>query len=65
MERVKLIGAIVLGILALIVMVQNRASVETDILFFSITMPRALLLLVTFALGAGTGMLFVWYRSRK
>jgi uncharacterized integral membrane protein len=64
-EKVKLIGAIVLGVLALVVMVQNRATVETEILFFSFRMPRAILLLLTFVLGVAAGWLLAWRRSHR
>jgi lipopolysaccharide assembly protein A len=62
-ERAKLIGAIVVAVIALIVMVQNRESAETYFLFWSFSMPRAILLLLTFGLGVGTGYLLFWRRS--
>ena len=65
LHKVKLVGAIVLAVLALVVMVQNRDPVDTKILFFSFTMPRALLLLLTFALGWASAMLVGWWRSPR
>ena len=58
MNHSKLIIAIVLGLLAIIVIVQNTATVETHILWITISMPRAVLLAVTFALGVLSGILF-------
>lgn len=49
---------VILGVLALLIVIiifQNMQSVETRILFLSITMPRALLLIVTFLSGLGLG----------
>ncbi len=58
MNNSKLIISIVLGLLAVIVIVQNTATVETHILWLTISMPRAVLLAVTFALGFLSGILF-------
>ncbi len=44
-------------ILTIIVVMQNQEAVETKILFATITMPRALLLLITLAAGVVVGLL--------
>jgi uncharacterized integral membrane protein len=54
---IKLILSVVLGVLVIIVALQNTASVETHILFASVTMPRALLLLCTLAIGFVIGII--------
>jgi uncharacterized integral membrane protein len=57
-KNAKQIVALVAGILAIIVIVQNTATVETHILWITISMPRAVLLALTFALGVLSGILF-------
>lgn len=49
--------ALAAGVVLLVVIVQNTASVETRILFMSVTMPRALLLAVMLAFGFVLGVL--------
>ena len=57
MVKLKVSLAVVLILLVLIVIFQNRAPVETKFLFASITMPRAALLTVTLLIGIAVGML--------
>lgn len=65
MKNAKQIAALVAGIIAIIVIVQNTATVETQILWITISMPRAVLLALTFALGVLSGILFTMRRSKK
>lgn len=58
MKNTKHIGAIILSILAVIVIAQNTATVETHILWITISMPRAILLALTFAVGVLSGILY-------
>ena len=51
MKKVKLTIAVMAIFLVVIIVFQNVESVATRILFIKITMPRALLLLVTMLLG--------------
>ncbi|HUW20057.1 MAG TPA: LapA family protein [Sedimentisphaerales bacterium] len=57
MKRVKITIAIVVSLLALIIVLQNTQMVETRLLFFTIAMPRALLLIVTFLVGFAMGVI--------
>lgn len=57
MHKAKHILWIVLLVLSIIVILQNTTAVETKILFFTITMPRAVLLLVTALVGYAIGAL--------
>lgn len=57
MKKVKLIAVFVLIILFLIIILQNTASVETKILFITLTMPQAVLLITTTSLGFALGVL--------
>ena len=56
MKRFRLIMVAIVSLLILIVVLQNTQSVETKVLFATITMPRALLLLITFLAGGITGL---------
>ncbi|MEM9373088.1 MAG: LapA family protein [Planctomycetota bacterium] len=56
-SRLKLAAVILSLIVVAIVVIQNTEQVETRILFMTITMPRAVLLFVTAALGFGAGLL--------
>jgi uncharacterized integral membrane protein len=47
----------ILVILVIIIVLQNTQSVETKFLFMSVTMPRAVLLVVTFLLGFAVGII--------
>jgi len=51
--KLALIGIVV--VLAIIIIVQNTSAVETRVLFVTVTMPRALLLLITFLIGVAVG----------
>jgi uncharacterized integral membrane protein len=56
-RRLKLAGIALVAILVLIIVLQNTEAVHTDILFFSMTMPRAVLLFGTLAIGFVLGIL--------
>ena len=51
MQKVKISAIALLALLVLIVVLQNTESVETKILFFSVTMPRAALLFGALVVG--------------
>jgi uncharacterized integral membrane protein len=57
MKKAKVILIIVILLIALIVSLQNTEGVETKFLFMKFTMPRVLLLLLTFILGFVGGMI--------
>jgi len=57
MARWKLVAAAIAAILAIIVAAQNTQAVETKLLLVTVTMPRAVLLFVTLALGFVIGVL--------
>ena len=64
MRKIKLILITVLVLLIAIIILQNTESVETQLLFYTITMPRALLLLSTACLGFIVGV-FSGLRVRR
>ena len=57
MNKFKLIVAVVILLLVVIVFLQNTEAVETKVLFLTITMPRVLLLVVTFIVGFVGGLI--------
>lgn len=57
MQKAKLISAAILGVLVLIVVLQNTEAVETQLLFTTVTMPRAALLFGTLLVGFALGVL--------
>ncbi len=59
MNKPKLIALSVLAILLVIVVLQNTQAVETKLLFFTITMPRAVLLFGAMLAGFAMGVLSV------
>jgi uncharacterized integral membrane protein len=65
MKKAKVIGIILVSILALIVFLQNTESVETRLLFMTVTMPRVLLLILTFITGFIVGLVTASYILRK
>ena len=68
MKKAKIITVAVIAVLVLILFLQNTETVETRILFGSVTMSRALLLILTFILGFTAGIIATSYmlgRSRK
>jgi len=65
MKKVKIITIAAILLLTLIVFLQNTQSVDTKFLFLTVTMPRVLLLLVTFVLGFVGGLITASYVLRK
>ena len=57
MTKLKLIVLLVLSVLAIVLILQNTQAVETRLLFVTITMPRAALLVLTLMLGFTCGIL--------
>jgi len=65
MTKFKVVILAVIGLLVLIVILQNTATVETKILFVSVSMPRAVLLFGTFLVGFLLGVLTAGRITRK
>ena len=59
MNKPKLVALSVLALLVVIVVLQNTQAVETKLLFFTITMPRAVLLFGAMLTGFAMGVLSV------
>jgi len=65
MQRFKLITAAILALLGVVIILQNTEPVETKLLFLSITMPRAVLLLGTTLIGFALGVLVSLFLQRN
>ena len=65
MKKAKFAIIIVICILALVVFLQNTEAVETRLIFITVTMSRALLLILTFVLGFVAGLITMSYMMRK
>ena len=65
MKNLKMIVLIVVSLLVLIVVLQNTQSVETKLLFITITMPRAFLLFLTSLFGFIVGTILTVSISSK
>jgi len=62
MERTKAIILVILALFGMIIVLQNTETVETRLLIWSISMPRAVLLLGTSLIGFAAGIIasFFW-----
>jgi uncharacterized integral membrane protein len=56
-NKLKIVGIAVIVLIALIVVLQNTQSVETKLLFLTVTMPNAALLFGTLIIGFAIGVL--------
>jgi len=65
MRKVKIVIIVIVSLLAVIVSLQNTQAVETKLLFMTITMPRVLLLILTFITGFIVGLITASYVLRK
>ncbi len=57
MNKLKVVGIALLALLVVIVVLQNTQSVDTKLLFLTITMPSAALLFGTLVIGFAIGVL--------
>lgn len=65
MKNWRAVVIIIISLLVLIVVLQNAKSVETKFLFVTVSMPRALLLFVTFLFGFIVGVVSVLGFAKK
>ena len=64
-KRIKLIGIIVLAVVAAVIVFQNTAPVETKLLFASVRMPRAALLFICMVIGFAMGVMVSLQLTRR
>jgi putative membrane protein len=57
MKKAKTVIIIILTLLVLIIVLQNTQPVETRLLFLTITMPKALLIIFTLLVGFAIGVI--------
>lgn len=65
MARIKLVVMAGLAILGMIVVLQNTEPVNTRLLLWSVTMPRAVLLLGTSLIGFSCGVLVTFFMGDR
>jgi uncharacterized integral membrane protein len=65
MKKFKIVLIIIILLIALVVSLQNTEAVETKFLLATVTMPRVLLLLLTFTLGLVAGLIIASIILRK
>ena len=65
MSKARKIIIVLLVVLTVIVILQNTQAIDTKLLFVTVTMPRALLLLVTFLCGLAMGYVLSDFRFKK
>ena len=58
-ERIRIIAAAILALVVIIIVLQNTETVETKLLFITLTMPRAAMLFGTLVIGFVLGVLAV------
>ena len=56
-SKLKAVGIAVIVLIVVVVVLQNTQAVETKLLFFTVTMPRAALLFGTLIIGFAIGVL--------
>jgi uncharacterized integral membrane protein len=61
LRNIKITAIAIVSVLVLIVIFQNWEPVETDLLFFSLQMPRTILLLGTTLVGFVVGILTAYF----
>jgi len=65
MRQFKQIALIVLAVLGIVIVLQNRESVETQLLFVTVSMPRAVLLFIMLLIGFVSGIFASMIFARK
>jgi uncharacterized integral membrane protein len=65
MKKAKWIAIAAIIVLAVVIFLQNTEPVQARLLFLEVRMSRALLLMLTFALGLATGILVAARGMRK
>lgn len=65
MKKIKIAIILIVSLLSLILFIQNRQMIETKLLFVTISMPLALLLILTFIMGSILGLVIASYVLRE
>ena len=65
MKKAKMIFILILIGIGAIIVLQNTESVQTNILWYTITMPRAVLLAVTALVGFAIGVIVCFSAGKK
>jgi len=65
MKKTKIVIILIISLLSLIVFIQNRQAIDTKLLFVTITMPLALLLILTSIIGCIVGIILASFVLRE
>lgn len=65
MKKFKIAIILIVSLLSLIVFIQNRQAIDTKLLFVTITMPLALLLILTSIIGCIVGIILASFVLRQ
>ncbi|MCJ7553593.1 MAG: LapA family protein [Ignavibacteriaceae bacterium] len=63
--KLKLLFSLILGLIILIIIIQNVGDVPTKILFWSITLPHIFLLFIVFIIGLLIGIMLTGLMTKK
>ena len=61
----RVVVAIIIGVLAVILIAQNRRDAQFDLFFWHINRPTWLMLLIIFAAGFVVGSIYPWFHRRQ
>lgn len=67
LEKLRRLKPVLVGLLAavaVVLVVQNQEAVQTQVLFWSVEMPRFAMLATVYLLGAATGWILHWQARR-
>ena len=65
MGRIRIYGALLILAFVVVVVIQNVGIVEVNLLFYTLSMPKATLLGVSLFLGIILGIVFATFRRRR
>jgi lipopolysaccharide assembly protein A len=65
MKKLKMIIALFLMAIGAIIVLQNTEAVQTQLLWYSITMPRAILLILTALVGFALGVIVCFSTMKR
>lgn len=65
MGRLRIYGALLILAFVVVVVIQNVGNVEVNLLFYTLSMPKATLLGVSLFLGIILGIVFATFRRKR
>ncbi len=65
MGKIRIYGALLILAFVVVVVIQNVGTIEVNLLFYTLSMPKATLLGVSLFLGIILGIVFATFRRRR